>query len=457
MARSSDGVVFVAGAIPGERVVARIERATRDVAHAATVDVLEPAASRRSVSGDPACGGLAYAHIAYPHQVQLKRDVIADALARIGRLPQVERPPVASSPERAYRLRARFHVRGGRAGWFREGTHELCSAHGSGQVTEEALDAIDRLVARLPQSVVHMIDTIELAENVSATDRVLHLTPRPGARFDRAVPWTDAAGPDVTGISWARSRSDRVEALCGVSWVTDPLDAVVGARGEGEGARREQGSADKDRGAGVEVRRHAASFFQANRYLLPVLADAVGRWVGDGPVVDLYAGVGLFAIAACVRGATDVIAVEGDALSGRDLDENARRFAPTLRVVHDTVERFIADHLIAAGPPRAPLSGGTLIVDPPRTGISRAAMQGIVATNAPRVVYVSCDVATFARDVRRLLDAGYTLVHLEGFDLFPNTGHVEALAVLERHSTSTWVVRSIRPQETEWPPPRCGS
>jgi len=73
-----------------------------------------------------------------------------------------------------------------------------------------------------------------------------------------------------------------------------------------------------------------------------------------------------------------------------------------------------------------------VIVDPPRTGISPEAIDGMIALAAPRVVYVSCDPATLARDARRLLDAGYRLISIRAFDLFPNTPHVEALAVFER-------------------------
>jgi 23S rRNA (uracil1939-C5)-methyltransferase len=76
----------------------------------------------------------------------------------------------------------------------------------------------------------------------------------------------------------------------------------------------------------------------------------------------------------------------------------------------------------------------TVIVDPPRTGMSRAALDGVLAARATRLVYVSCDVATLARDLRRMLDAGYTLAHVEAFDLFPNTAHIETLAVLDRRA-----------------------
>jgi 23S rRNA (uracil1939-C5)-methyltransferase len=74
----------------------------------------------------------------------------------------------------------------------------------------------------------------------------------------------------------------------------------------------------------------------------------------------------------------------------------------------------------------------TVLLDPPRTGISQEAMSGLLGLKAPRLVYVSCDPATLARDVRRLVEAGYRLDHIEAFDLFPNTAHVETLAVLTR-------------------------
>jgi tRNA/tmRNA/rRNA uracil-C5-methylase (TrmA/RlmC/RlmD family) len=111
-------------------------------------------------------------------------------------------------------------------------------------------------------------------------------------------------------------------------------------------------------------------------------------------------------------------------VSGADLAENAKPFPDRLRVERGAVEGFLR---AGAGTPAQ-----TLLVDPPRSGISREAMAGIASRGARRIVYVSCDVATLARDTRRLVDAGYLLTRLEAFDLFPNTAHVESLAVLER-------------------------
>ncbi len=120
-----------------------------------------------------------------------------------------------------------------------------------------------------------------------------------------------------------------------------------------------------------------------------------------------------------------IIAIEGDPSSARDLRINAQAFGTRVQVEHTSVEHYLARAT-------APTRDATLIVDPPRTGMSRDALKGAIALRAARVIYVSCDVATFARDLRRLLDSGYALDHLEAFDLFPNTAHVESLAVLSR-------------------------
>ena len=106
-------------------------------------------------------------------------------------------------------------------------------------------------------------------------------------------------------------------------------------------------------------------------------------------------------------------------MSAVDLAVNAAPFAARLRVTHASVERALAD---ARG-----WNEGTVIVDPPRTGMSREAVDGLMAVRPRRIVYVSCDVATLARDARRFVDAGYAMGSLEAFDLFPNTAHVEGL------------------------------
>jgi 23S rRNA (uracil1939-C5)-methyltransferase len=146
--------------------------------------------------------------------------------------------------------------------------------------------------------------------------------------------------------------------------------------------------------------------------------------VSPGPVVDLYAGVGLFGLSLAVGGIEDVTLVEGDVVSARDLEENARPFGSRVRVERASVEDFLRG--------AEPRDGVTFVVDPPRTGLSKEALAGVVRLMPGRVVYVSCDVATLARDARALVGAGYVIDHLSALDLFPNTAHVETLCALRR-------------------------
>jgi 23S rRNA (uracil1939-C5)-methyltransferase len=176
--------------------------------------------------------------------------------------------------------------------------------------------------------------------------------------------------------------------------------------------------------ARVRLRRHVAAFFQGNRFLLQPLVETVLGLTPPGGLIDLYAGVGLFGVSYAALGRGPVVAVEGDRQAAGDLRDNAASLVDLMRVVPHAVEEFLV---------RSPNAGvATMLVDPPRTGMSKAAAQMVVAAGAPRVVYVSCDVATLARDVRRFVDSGYRLMHIEAFDLFPNTAHVESVVVLER-------------------------
>jgi 23S rRNA (uracil1939-C5)-methyltransferase len=402
IARHDGEVLLVSGAIPGERVAAVVTRAEKRVAFADTARVLESSADRRTPAGDPLCGGCLYAHIDYARQRDLKAEIIRDAFMRIGRMPVESAIDVAASPDRGYRMRARFHVRDGRPGFYREGSRDLCDAALTGQVTEASLEAVEAAVAALAAQGVTVL-AVELSENIAADQRALHLDlrePRPSRdALERAI---TAAG--LTGLT-ARTMDNAFHSA-GDPIVSDPLPALT-----------------EGRAASGSLRRHPESFFQANRFLIGALTAAVMDSVQPGPVLDLYAGVGLFAVALAACGRADITAVEGDKVSGQDLLRNATPFAGQLRVARASVEAFLAR---GVGAP------ANLIVDPPRTGMSKDAGDAIVRSGAGRIIYVSCDAPTMARDARRLLDGGYRLVGLRGFDLFPNTPHVETLGVFER-------------------------
>ena len=140
--------------------------------------------------------------------------------------------------------------------------------------------------------------------------------------------------------------------------------------------------------------------------------------------MDLYAGVGLFAVSLAAQNRGNIVAVEGDRSSARDLESNAAAHGTAIHVEHLSVENYLRG--------RGVQRPDTIVLDPPRTGLSHEAMSGVLALEASRVVYVSCDAATLARDVKRFAEVGYRLEHIEAFDLFPNTAHIETLAVLSK-------------------------
>jgi|SRR5689334_15693830 len=385
IARVDGQVVLVAGAIPGERVQARIERVGKGVAYAEAVAVDEPSADRRPPFTDLVCGGSLYAHIAYPRQRAIKAQVIADAFARIGRLQLPGEVGVAASPEDGYRMRARLHVRGRRVGFFREATHDVCDARDTRQLLPATCDVVDRLAAALRSVGADAVREIEVSENVEASQRAVHFVT--AERVDRRI---------VDTLS-------TIDGITRGPHVTDTLRL-------GDAA--------------VTLRRHVQAFFQGNRYLLTDLVAHVASQVpAGGALTDLYAGVGLFAVAAAATRGAAVVAVEGDPYAAADLRANAAAAGGHIVAKKGAVEGFLAGTRDATA---------TVIVDPPRTGLSREALAALIDSAATRLIYVSCDVATLARDARRLVDGGYIIRRADAFDLFPNTPHVETVVVFER-------------------------
>lgn len=408
LVRAEGGVVLVEGAIPSERVSVVVERRQQGVWLGRVVDVLEASPDRRDPGPDPGCGGMTFAHIAYGRQCDLKAAIVVDAMARIGKIVLEQPIAIAASPTYGYRSRYRVHARGGRLGFYREGTHEICDAGSSGQLAVESIDGLRAAEAGLASIDTTGIEAFEFIENVPNTERVVNLALDADAGFDPTVVEAMRQVPGLRGVTCTHAGSGRLTNLIGDGWVSDPVATLV--------------PGEPPPGSAIpHLRRHAPSFFQANRFLVNPLVQVVSAWLADGPVVDLYAGVGLFAVCLAFGGRTELLAIESDPRSVDDLRWNARPFQPHLVVMGTTVEGFLRTSPM--------LRDATLIVDPPRVGMSRAAITAILAARARRIVYVSCDVATLARDARRLLDAGYHLLHLEALDLFPNTAHVEVVAV----------------------------
>jgi len=392
--------VFLWGAIPGERVDARVERVGKGVIFADTTAVHSPSPDRRAFSGDCRCGGYAFAHINYTAQLRLKATIIEDAFRRIGKMPLPNTPEVIGSPEEGYRMRARLHVHAGRIGFYREGTHDLCDATATRQLLPATNEWIAHAQEVLRRDRLNDVTGIEIAENIAGDERACHLDLVAGREWKRYA----ELGEGLVGLSVRAGEHGSTHTVAGTPVVHDVIDV-------GDGTT-------------VRLRRDARAFFQGNRFLVTRLVREVVARVPPGPAVDLYAGGGLIGLALVAAGATDVALVEGDPIAAGDLEANATPYR-CARVVRRSVEGFLK-----AGGARG---AEVVIVDPPRTGLSNDAIVHLLAHARPRsVMYVSCDPATLARDAARLVSSSYLLKSVIALDFFPNTAHVETVVVFSR-------------------------
>ena len=404
LAHQGGRVVLVDGAIPGERVHARVDRERRDVIFATVINVIEPDPDRRSVDSDPTCGGQNYLHIDYDRQLQLKSEVIGDALRRMTQIDVATPIVVAASPECGYRMRSRLHAGSSGLGFLRGGTHKLCNSARTGQLLPDTSRVISKIGRRLSRSRYESVLHVDLAESVDGEMRIVNFHLKKSYESNVIAKWTTGCG--LAGVTCSRRGSSKIKVVSGRPTIFDPIGTLVRCDVTTRGS----------------IERHANSFFQGNRYLLSTLVTETCRRVKDGPVLDLYAGVGLFSGALAALGVENVTAVERDVSGHRDLVANAK--GTCIEAIGNSVEAFLATSATAIA--------GTVIVDPPRVGLSKIVVEALAERGVSTLVYVACDVATFARDLRRFCDAGYGVEDVQAFDMFPNSSHVELLATLTR-------------------------
>jgi len=387
VARLHGRVVFVRHSLPGERVRARLTESGegRRFWRADAVEVLEASPDRVPsvwpAAGPGGVGGGELAHVAPPAQRAWKAAVLDEQLRRLAHL-ELDVPVLAAPGDEerdglAYRTRIDLVADGsGRAGMRRFRSHDV-QALESMPLATETIAGLGLFERRWPA----------------------------GARIEAVAP----AGGD-----------EPLVLLDGV-----PFDLRRGRPDTRPNAR----SSVHERVGDYVYRVSAAGFWQVHREAPAVLVDAVRAGVGDvvgATVADLYSGAGLFTVplADAVGPTGSVVSVEGDERAVRD----ARRTLhdrDNVTLHHGDVAQVLsrADDVVHAD---------VVVLDPPRTGAGRAVVGAVAALRPDRVVYVACDPAALARDIGLLGEAGYRLTRLQGFDLFPHTHHLEAVAVLER-------------------------
>jgi 23S rRNA (uracil1939-C5)-methyltransferase len=396
LARDEDGrVVFVDGALPGERVLARVEDARRDFARARVVEVLRASPDR---VGPPCaalatgCGGCTWQHVRPEAQVRFKADIVIDALRRIARLAE---PPLLSTQPLtgpALRTTARLGVSTtGRAGHNRR-------SGASGR---------RRTGAPRPRS-----------PDVVGTDACLATH----ASLEELVASGRFPGASEVLLRVGVASGERVVRVSGGGEAVHVPDDVTVVR---TGDRRS--AFVHEEVAGRRFRISTESFFQPGPVAATGLAEAVTAAAGDAltsgsHLVDLYAGVGLFASVLGAASGARVTAVESEAPAVADAEVNLADL--DARIVTSEVGRW------RLPPGEAPPD--VVVADPARPGLGRPGAAAVVTAGAPRVVLVSCDPASLARDTLLLSAAGYRLATVCLVDAFPHTAHVETVSRFDR-------------------------
>lgn len=407
LARHRGQVVFVTRGVPGDRVRARVESVRKGYVRARPEELVEGSPDRREPPCPlfTACGGCAYQHVAYEAQLRLKVDILRESLARAGSAWDGALP-VEPSPERSWRTRVRLHLAQQpdgrfRLGLFEEASHRVVDLDACLQMSPELLGAARGLAAAFDaqKHLAHGVSEVALAESGDGSARV-------AALFRDGDP---ASGTGLTALA------------AGAPWLTG-LGLVTG----GEGGRYVGLAGEpwiENRAAGETYRSHVLSFFQANRHLLDPFVRRVREWTARGtPVLDLYAGVGLFSL-ALAEGAPAVTAVEQDARAAADAEHNARRAGrANVRAVRGEVGAVLA--ALPASP------GEEVVLDPPRAGAGPVIVRQIAARAPAGVVYVSCDPTTLGRDLAVFAEAGYRPERIAAFDMFPDTFHLETVVRL---------------------------
>lgn len=395
-------VLFVRGVAPGDVVRVAIQEEHGSYAYAQVAEVVSPSPHRRVPPCPylPRCGGCPWQHLEYTEQLEAKQANVRDHLERMAKVsPAPLAAPVPSPREFGYRQRLSLRVEDRKLGYYAAASHELVPI-------EHCLLGMETVNAALPL--------------------VQELLARVASNVRRVEVIADATEPEVALAfeiegSWLASDERRL-----LQWM-ERTPMVRGVVLQSKGSRRSHRNPHVVvlPAADIPLVVTAGVFTQVNPAANQLLVDAVLRFLEPHPherIVDAYAGVGNFTFPVAAR-AAEVLAIEADSTAAEDLQNNARRLGTdNVRVMRSTAER--AFRVLAERGER--IDG--LVLDPPRSGV-RNALSAVLELSPPRIVYVSCNSATLARDVAQL-SGRYRLECLQVIDLFPQTYHSETVAKL---------------------------
>jgi len=416
LAHDGSLAVFVEGVLPGESVRIQLERVKKGYAEGRLLEVVTPSPHRTDapcpVYGQ--CGGCQLQHASPTAQLELKRSILTETLVRLGGLTAVDVPPFIASPEvYGYRHRARLAVvtpkgKAASLAYHEEGSHRLVPIAACPLLAPRLNEVIAHLNRALAGSgaLATVLQEVRLALSVTTGELMIQYEAERCTRR-QAEGWFERVRTGLAGLKGQVLIAGR--GLQQRRWV------------DGETALTEQV-------AGLRLRCSDRSFVQANWRLNETLVETVTDWTLTGQdraplrVLELYAGIGNFGL-PLARGGALVTLVEANPAALADARYNAR-------VNHVGRCRFRQGPAEAILDASMPDEYDLVLMDPPRTGLSKEALAGLLRLRPHRLVYLSCDPPTLARDLRAMREAGYRVTRLQGFDMFPQTMHIETLVEL---------------------------
>lgn len=406
LARIAGKAMFVPLALPGEQVRARVVEDKRGYATAEAEEIIAPSEQRVAPRCPHfgACGGCNYQHANYAAQLAYKQDILRETLERAGVYPPEDIAVLAGEPW-AYRNRIRLAFDAqGRVGYRGRRSH--------------AIVPISECPIAAPLLVKAGLAASEILRSSSLGLRASEISLFCDAdETELLVSLTVASGGKLRIEDFIGALAAEISALKGVEILTEG--------GKGQMPRRvAQWGSDFliYRAGGINYRVDQGAFFQVNRWLLDRLVERVTAHGHGSLAWDLFTGVGLFAHKLADRFAR-VTAVESAPQSIAALVDNLRGTSAS------PVKATTLEFLRRGGMGERP---DLIVVDPPRTGLGAETTALLAEIAAPEIVYVSCDPATLARDLRALIDARYVIDQITLADLFPQTFHLETVVRLRR-------------------------
>jgi 23S rRNA (uracil1939-C5)-methyltransferase len=432
VAQLEDSVAFVSGALPGDRVRLRLEHRARRHWLARLEAVLQPSAQRcrpACVLADR-CGGCSLQHLELQAQRQWKRRQVVEALQRIAQLPYAEQlvaSTLCAADGLGYRNRAILPLERRadgslRAGYYRSGSHTLVNVNHC-----PVLDPrLDQLIAPLKHDLESTSWPVD--RHLQAEGGLRHLALRLGQHSAELLITLVSSHANLPGLDfWAERWLQRWSQLVGVCLnIQDrPTNVLLGPHTEVVAGR----GWIEEHFAGVALTIGADTFFQVNtpmaERVVPLLLAGL-EGLNSGLLLDAYCGIGTFSLPLAVAGwQVQGIELVHAAVERARLNAERNQLSQRCHFEAGAVGTLLAQRLVGAQ---------ALLVDPPRKGLEPPALAAILAAPPERLLYLSCDPATLARDLAALAGAEgpYRLRAAQPLDFFPQTSHVETLATLLR-------------------------